>query len=46
MPKKKTAKTEEAWKKIKVDSQLPPLDQLKFMRDEFDKRCDDWSVYG
>ena len=42
---KKIKESTKAWKKITVDSQLPPLDQLKFMRDEFDKRCDDWSVY-
>lgn len=42
---KKIKESTKAWKMVKVDSQLPPLDQLKFMRDEFDKRCDDWSVY-
>ena len=42
---KKIKKSTKTWKMVTVDSQLPPLDQLKFMRDEFDKRCDDWSVY-
>lgn len=33
------------WKKVTVDAALPPLEQLKFMRDEFVRRCEDTMVY-
>lgn len=39
---KKITKNTRAWKRVKVDDQLSPLEQLKFMRNEFEKRCDEW----
>ena len=34
-----------AWAKVVVDPTLPPLEQLKFMRCEFNKRCEDMMEY-
>lgn len=34
-----------AWTKARVDASLPPLEQLKFIHGEFERRCEDWMAY-
>lgn len=42
---KKIKSSRKAWIKVVVDSALTPLEQLKFMRSEFNKRCEDLMKY-
>ena len=43
--KKKVDNSTRVWKKVKVDENQSPLEQLRFMRDEFKGRCEDCLVY-
>lgn len=42
---RKIRSSKKAWTKITVDSSLSPLDQLKFIRSEYAKRCEDQMEY-
>lgn len=41
----KIKSSRKAWTKVVVDPTLPPLEQSKFMRCEFNKRCEDMMEY-
>ena len=42
---KKIKDSQRAWTRIHVDTSLPPLDQLKFIQNEFAMRCEEWMEY-
>ena len=42
---RKIKASRKAWSKITVDATLAPIEQLKFIRSEFIKRCEGWMEY-
>ncbi len=45
MIEKKIKNSRKVWLKVTVDPALPMIDQLKFMRSEFARRCEDWMEF-